>query len=73
MCRPVTIYSTAWVTMNVRGLMNFLSLRTKHEDATYPSYPQWEINRVADLMEIDFKDKFPLIHGLFRQAGSVCP
>ncbi|MGA1679033.1 MAG: FAD-dependent thymidylate synthase, partial [Candidatus Nanopelagicales bacterium] len=44
---PVTIYSTAYVTMNARALMNFLSLRKKAEDSLFPSYPQREIEMVA--------------------------
>ena len=40
---PVNIYSSMYVTMNARSLMNFLSLRTKREDSAFPSFPQREI------------------------------
>ena len=40
-----------YVTMNARSLMNFLSLRTKREDSAFPSYPQREIEMVAEQME----------------------
>src|SRR5665811_1244684 len=40
---PVTIYSSMYVTMNARSLMNFLSLRTTREDSRFPSFPQREI------------------------------
>lgn len=70
---PLSLYSTAWVTMNLRGLMNFLSLRTTDPDARFPSTPQWEIEQVARAMEKDFKLQFPIVSALFREAGSVCP
>jgi len=48
---PVNIYSSMYVTMNARALMNFLSLRTKREGTVFPSYPQREIEMVAEQME----------------------
>lgn len=73
MVLPVAIYSSAVVSCNPRSLMSFLSLRTKHEDSKFPSFPQWEINRVADQMEEHFKTLFPLTHQAFDQAGRVSP
>lgn len=73
MVLPINIYSTAWVSMNPRGLMNFLSLRTKHESAMFPSFPMWEINQVANSMEEAFAHKMPLTWKAFREGGSVCP
>lgn len=70
---PLAIYSTAYVTMNTRGLMNFLSLRTKSDDSTYKSFPQYEINQVANQMEQHFQEKFPLVHTAFVKAGRVQP
>ena len=70
---PVATYSTAYVTCNPRSLMSFLSLRTKYEDSAYPSFPQWEINQVADQMEAIFAQKFPLTHTAFHTAGRVSP
>jgi thymidylate synthase (FAD) len=40
---PVGLYSSMYVTMNARALMNFLSLRTAREGSHFPSYPQREI------------------------------
>ena len=48
---PVTLYSSMYVTMNARALMNFLSLRTSREGSHFPSYPQREIEMVAEKME----------------------
>src|SRR3954452_14034366 len=37
---PLNLYSSMYVTMNSRSLMNFLSLRTKREDSRFHSFPQ---------------------------------
>lgn len=73
MCLPVATYSTAYVTCNPRSLMSFLSLRTKHEDSLFPSYPQWEIAQVAEQMESEFQQQFPITHEAFNLAGRVSP
>lgn len=74
MCLPLAIYSTAYVTCNPRSLMSFLSLRTKYpEESFFPSYPQYEINRVADQMEVIFSKLFPLTQAAFSNAGRVSP
>jgi thymidylate synthase (FAD) len=73
MLLPVNIFSTAYVTMNARGLMNFLSLRTKSDESTFKSFPQWEINQVANLMESDFEAVSPITHTAFHKAGRVAP
>lgn len=72
-CLPVAIYSTAYVTMNPRSLMHFLSLRTKSDIATFKSFPQWEINQVANQMEAYFEENFPLTYNAFNEAGRVSP
>lgn len=73
MVLPVTIYSSAYVTMNARSLMNFLSLRRKSEDSAYPSYPQREIEMVAEAYEEHFADLMPITHEAFVAAGRVAP
>ncbi len=73
MCLPVNIYSTAYVTMNLRGLMNFLSLRNVTDETTVPTHPQREIEMVAEQYEWYFYDKFPLVHAAFVANGRVCP
>lgn len=72
-CLPVATYSTAYVTCNPRSMMSFLSLRTKVEGSKFPSYPQWEINQVANQMEKIFGDLFPITHGAFDDVGRVSP
>jgi thymidylate synthase (FAD) len=70
---PVSIFSTMYVTMNARSLMNFLSLRTKRVDAQFPSFPQREIEMVAERMEADWAALMPLTHAAFEHNGRVAP
>jgi thymidylate synthase (FAD) len=70
---PVNIYSSAYVTMNARALMNFLSLRVGSEDARFPSYPQREIEMVAEKYEKIFADIMPITHESFVANGRVSP
>jgi thymidylate synthase (FAD) len=70
---PVATYSSMYVTMNARALMNFLSLRTTSEGSHFPSYPQREIEMVGEKMEAFFKEKMPLVHAAFNKSGRVSP
>ncbi|MGH9249602.1 MAG: FAD-dependent thymidylate synthase [Acidimicrobiales bacterium] len=70
---PVTIYSSMYVTFNARSLMNFLSLRTKREDSQFPSFPQREIEMVAEKMEAEWARLMPLTHAAFEANGRVAP
>lgn len=70
---PVTTYSSMYVTMNARALMNFLSLRTKRDNSSFPSYPQREIELVADAMETEWAALMPLTHEAFDSHGRVSP
>jgi thymidylate synthase (FAD) len=70
---PVTIYSSMYVTLNARSLMNFLSLRTKREDAHFPSFPQREIEMCAEQMEQAWAALMPLTHAAFEKNGRVAP
>lgn len=72
MALPLNIYSSMYVTMNARSLMNFLSLRSL-EQGTYPSFPQWEIADVATQMELIFSEKMPITHASFIKNGRVAP
>lgn len=72
-CLPVAIYTSFYVTMNARGLMNFLSLRIHDEDAMFPSMPQYEIARTAEQMEEHFCKIMPLTYHAYIDAGRVCP
>lgn len=70
---PLNIYSSMYVTMNARSLMNFLSLRTKREGTHFPSFPQREIEMAAEQMEEHFERLMPLTHAAFDANGRVAP
>ena len=70
---PVTLYSSMYVTMNSRSLMNFLSLRTKREGTFFPSFPQREIEMVADKMEQFWAPLMPMTAEAFTKNGRVAP
>ena len=70
---PVALYSSRYVTMNARALMNFLSLRTSRDGSHFPSYPQREIEMVAEKMEEHFATLMPLTHGAFQKSGRIAP
>jgi thymidylate synthase (FAD) len=70
---PVNIYSSMYVTMNARALMNFLSLRTTREGTHFPSFPQREIEMVAEKMESHFAEKMPITYASFNKNGRVAP
>lgn len=73
MLLPVNIYSSMYVTMNARSLMNFLSLRVTAVGSAYPSFPQREIEMVAELMEGIFAEKMPQTYAAFIKNGRVAP
>jgi len=70
---PVGTYSSMYATCNARSLMAFLSLRTKREQSRFPSYPQREIELVAEQMERHFAAAMPLTHAAFEEYGRVSP
>ena len=70
---PVGLYSSMYVTMNARALMNLLSLRTSREGSHFPSYPQREIEMVAEKMEAEFARLMPLTYGAFEKSGRIAP
>lgn len=70
---PLTIYSSMYVTVNARSLMNFLSLRTQREGSRFPSFPQREIEMVAERMEAAWARLMPFTHAAFEKNGRVAP
>ncbi|MCI0384844.1 FAD-dependent thymidylate synthase [Streptomyces sp. CNQ085] len=70
---PVGLYSSMYATCNARSLMHFLGLRTRHELARVPSFPQREIEMVAERMEARWADLMPLTHEAFNTNGRVAP
>jgi thymidylate synthase (FAD) len=70
---PVGIFSSAYVTCNARSLMAFLSLRTHEPDATFVSYPLAEIEWLAEQMEFEALEHFPVTLRAFDDNGRVAP
>lgn len=73
MALPVGIFTSFYATCNTRSLMHFLSLRTKRQNAKVPSFPQREIEMVAEKMEIAWAELMPLTHEAFNACGRVAP
>jgi thymidylate synthase (FAD) len=73
MVLPVGIYTSFYATCNARSLMHFLSLRTKDETSTFPSFPQREIEMAAEQMEEHFARHMPVTHAAFQKHGRVAP
>lgn len=73
MVLPLNIFSSMYVTMNARSLMNFLSLRVKDDNSLFPSFPQREIEMVAEKMEAIFSGWMPATHASFIKNRRVAP
>jgi thymidylate synthase (FAD) len=48
---PLSLYTSFYVTMNLRSFTNFASLRWAHPQAEVPTFPLWEIEQVTRRME----------------------
>ncbi|MFG2552327.1 FAD-dependent thymidylate synthase [Streptomyces sp. NPDC048581] len=70
---PVGLFSSMYATCNARSLMHFLGLRTQHELAKVPSFPQREIEMVGERMEAEWAKLMPLTHAAFNANGRVAP
>lgn len=70
---PVGLFSSMYATCNARSLMHFLGLRTQHELAKVPSFPQREIEMVAEKMEAEWAGLMPLTHAAYNANGRVAP
>ncbi|MFI9824990.1 FAD-dependent thymidylate synthase [Streptomyces sp. NPDC052013] len=70
---PVGLYSSMYATCNARSLMHFLGLRTQHELAKVPSFPQREIEMVGERMEAEWARLMPLTYAAFNANGRVAP
>ncbi|RSS43839.1 FAD-dependent thymidylate synthase [Streptomyces sp. WAC08241] len=70
---PVGLFSSMYATCNARSLMHFLGLRTQHELAAVPSFPQREIEMVGEKMEEHWARLMSLTHAAFNKNGRVAP
>jgi thymidylate synthase (FAD) len=70
---PVGTYSSMYATCNARSLMHFLALRTKREESTFPSFPQREIEMVAEQMEELWAKLMPVTYAAYNAQGRRAP
>ncbi|MET7622356.1 FAD-dependent thymidylate synthase [Streptomyces sp. NPDC005408] len=70
---PVGLFSSMYATCNARSLMHFLGLRTQHELAKVPSFPQREIEMVGEKMEQHWAKLMPLTYAAFNDNGRIAP
>lgn len=70
---PQNLYSEMYWTVNARSLMNYLSLRVSSPDSMIPTYPQQEIQWVAEQIETHFAELMPVTHAAFVKFGRVAP
>lgn len=74
MVLPLNAYTEIRMTMNLRSLLNFLSLRVDWKSLGYvnvaqPSHPQWEVQEVALDMAEHLEDNFPAVWRAFQKKG----
>jgi thymidylate synthase (FAD) len=70
---PVSVYKTQYATCNLRSLLAFLSLRRSHPLSKVPTFPLHEIDLVAQALEEQAREKFPLAFDAFDKQGRVAP
>lgn len=73
MVLPTGIFTSYYATCNARSLMHYLGLRTKSSVATFKSFPQREIEMVAEAMEDHFAALMPITYAAFNNNGRVAP
>lgn len=66
MVLPVNLYTKFYMTVNARGLMNFLSLRAAND-------AQFEIREYAKVIETMFKDAMPMTYLAWSNNGRIAP
>ena len=73
MVLPVSIYSSEYVTMNARGAHELPEPAPQVRGIHFPSYPQREIEMVAERYEELWAGLMPITHQAFVDNGRVSP
>lgn len=68
---PSGLFSSMYMTMKLRNIFQFLSLRTRSEDALTPSHPQWEIEMVGRQIEGYVREEYPLAYRAWVKHGRI--
>jgi thymidylate synthase (FAD) len=66
---PLSLFTSFYVTMNLRAFTNFASLRWAHPAAAMPTFPLYEIEQVAKALEADVVRLVPSIWRHFNLRG----
>ncbi|KPC91087.1 hypothetical protein ADL27_32330 [Streptomyces sp. NRRL F-6602] len=70
---PFSLYTSFYWTVNLRSLMNFLSLRWAHEESKVPTFPLYEIEQAAKQVEWIAAHIAPEAMTVFNEHGRVAP
>jgi thymidylate synthase (FAD) len=70
---PTGIKKSMYASVNLRGWLHFLSLRTNEEWSTYQGHPQYEIQQASKKIEALLSEQFPLVFELWNEHGRVAP
>ncbi|MDQ8703337.1 FAD-dependent thymidylate synthase [Streptomyces sp. LHD-70] len=70
---PLSLYTSFYVTLNLRSLLNLLSLRWAHPDSTVPTFPLAEIEAVAQQIDQFARTVVPDAMTAFDKNGRVAP
>jgi thymidylate synthase (FAD) len=70
---PLSLYTSFYWTVNLRSLMNFLSLRHVTDETTVPSFPLYEIDQAAGQVEVLATDIAQDAMAAFNKNGRVAP
>lgn len=70
---PVNTYSSMFLTINLRSLMNFITKRKVWEDADVVSHAQKEVEMVTDKMVEIVREKMPNVWDAFIENGYKAP
>lgn len=70
---PLSIYTSFYWSVNLRSVMNFLSLRNVTEDTTVPTFPLYEIEQAAKQVESQAAWVAPEAMSAFQKNGRVAP
>lgn len=70
---PEGLYVAGRITANLNGWLGLLSLRIDHPDNQVPTYPQLEIQQVAEQIEALIKALWPAAHAAWELHGRTRP
>ncbi|MFH8346758.1 FAD-dependent thymidylate synthase [Streptomyces sp. NPDC018045] len=70
---PLSLFTSFYVTLNLRSLLNLLSLRWAHPESTVPTFPLKEIEDIARQLDAHVRTVAPAAMTAFDANGRVAP